>query len=47
VQERSNEDEIVGRALSDARAMADALIGKLRAVEERLAMRARMARAVV
>lgn len=47
LQERSNEDEIVGRALLDARAMADALIEKLRAIEERLAMRARMARAAV
>ena len=47
VQERSSEDEVVGRALADARAMADALVAKLRAVEERLAMRARMARAAV
>ena len=40
-------DEIVARSLSDARDTADALLEKLRAIEQRLAMRARMARAAV
>ncbi len=40
-------DEILGRALIDARQTADALVEKLRAIEQRLAMRARMARAAV
>jgi len=40
-------DEILRRAVQDARAVAEQLIGKLRAIEQRLSMRARMARAVV
>lgn len=40
-------DEVLGRAVSDARQSADALVDKLRAIEKRLAMRARMARAAV
>ena len=40
-------DEVFGRAVGDARQCADALIEKLRAIEQRLAMRARMARAAV
>jgi hypothetical protein len=40
-------DEILGRAVADARQQGDALIEKLRAIEQRLAMRARMARAAV
>ncbi|HEY2736509.1 MAG TPA: hypothetical protein VGI70_21060, partial [Polyangiales bacterium] len=38
-------DEVLGRALSDAHQSADALVEKLRAIEKRLAMRARMKRA--
>jgi DNA-binding transcriptional MerR regulator len=47
--EHSNtaQDEILSRAVSDAGQGADALIEKLRAIEQRLAMRARMARAAV
>lgn len=40
-------DEIAARAIADARTVADGLIEKLRAIEQRLAMRARMARAAV
>ena len=40
-------DQVLRKAVTDARAAAEELIGKLRAIEERLAMRARMARAVV
>ncbi len=40
-------DEVMGRALGDARQVADQLVEKLRAIEQRLAMRARMARAAV
>ena len=40
-------DEVTQRAVAEARAMADGLVEKLRAIEGRLAMRARMARAVV
>jgi hypothetical protein len=40
-------DEILARAISDASQSADALVEKLRAIEQRLAMRARMARAAV
>lgn len=40
-------DDIAARAIADARQSADALIEKLRAIEQRLAMRARMARAAV
>jgi hypothetical protein len=48
-QERAADggDEVLARALQDARVMGEQLIEKLRAVEERLAMRARMARAAV
>jgi len=40
-------DEVFGRAVGDARQCADALVEKLRAIEQRLAMRSRMARAAV
>jgi hypothetical protein len=40
-------DDILSRAVSTASENADALIGQLRAIEQRLAMRARMARAAV
>lgn len=40
-------DEVLARALVEARQTADALVEKLRAIEQRLAMRARMARAAV
>jgi hypothetical protein len=40
-------DEMLSRSLADARESADALLEKLRAIEQRLAMRARMARAAV
>jgi DNA-binding transcriptional MerR regulator len=40
-------DEVIARAVADARALAAELIGQLRAIERRLAMRARMARAAV
>ena len=40
-------DEFVARAVAEARALADALIAKLRDIEQRLSMRARMARAAV
>ncbi|MET0389840.1 MAG: hypothetical protein ABW321_27965 [Polyangiales bacterium] len=40
-------DDMLGRALSDATQNAHALIEKLRLIEQRLAMRARMARAAV
>lgn len=40
-------DQVVLRALADARVVAEDLITKLRAVERRLLMRARMARAAV
>jgi hypothetical protein len=40
-------DDIAARAIADARQSADTLIEKLRAIEQRLAMRARMARAAV
>lgn len=43
----SSADEVVMRAVSEVRELADELIGKLRAIERRLAMRARMARAAV
>jgi hypothetical protein len=44
---QASSDEILRRAVQDARAVAEQLIGKLRAIEQRLSMRARMARAVV
>lgn len=40
-------DDIASRAIADARVGADVLVEKLRAIEQRLAMRARMARAAV
>jgi hypothetical protein len=40
-------DEVLARAVIEARGQAGALIGQLRAIERRLAMRARMARAAV
>ena len=40
-------DEVVSRTLSDARGQAESLVDKLRDIERRLAMRARMARAAV
>jgi DNA-binding transcriptional MerR regulator len=40
-------DDMLARALNEATQSADALIEKLRAIEQRLAMRARMARAAV
>ncbi|HKU41860.1 MAG TPA: hypothetical protein VJR89_27070 [Polyangiales bacterium] len=40
-------DEIAARAIAEARQVGDALIERLRAIEQRLAMRARMARAAV
>lgn len=40
-------DDVLARALDDARSGGTALIEKLRAIEQRLAMRARMARAAV
>ncbi|HET8937898.1 MAG TPA: MerR family transcriptional regulator [Polyangiales bacterium] len=40
-------DDMLSRSLSDARESADALVSKLRTIEQRLAMRARMARAAV
>lgn len=40
-------DQVVQRAVAEVRELADALLGKLRAVEQRLTMRARMARAAV
>jgi hypothetical protein len=40
-------DEVIARAVKEARALADELVSRLRAIEQRLAMRARMARAAV
>ena len=40
-------DRVLQRAVADARAAADELIRKLRAIEQRLAVHARMARAAV
>ena len=40
-------DDVMARAIAEARALADDLIGRLHAIEQRLAMRARMARAAV
>lgn len=40
-------DDMLARSLNDARESADALVSKLRKIEQRLAMRARMARAAV
>jgi len=41
------QDDMLARSLNDARGSADTLLEKLRAIEQRLAMRARMARAAV
>lgn len=46
-RESSAHDDVLARALDDARSGGAALIEKLRAIEQRLAMRARMARAAV
>jgi hypothetical protein len=40
-------DEVIARAVTETRALADELVDRLRAIERRLAMRARMARAAV
>jgi len=40
-------DDMLTRSINDARESADALVTKLRTIEQRLAMRARMARAAV
>src|SRR5689334_14877977 len=40
-------DDVIARAIADARALAEDLIGRLQSIEQRLAMRARMARAAV
>lgn len=45
--EGNSADEVVGRALMDVRTLSHALITRLREIERRLAMRARMARAAV
>jgi DNA-binding transcriptional MerR regulator len=47
LERAAGEDEILARAVLEARQSADALVEKLRAIEQRLAMRARMARAAV
>jgi DNA-binding transcriptional MerR regulator len=49
VEERTDapQDDMLARSVNDARESADALVAKLRAIEQRLAMRARMARAAV
>jgi DNA-binding transcriptional MerR regulator len=46
-RESSAPDDVLARALDDARSGGAALIERLRAIEQRLAMRARMARAAV
>jgi len=43
----ATQDDMLARAVIDAHQSADALIEKLRTIEQRLAMRARMARAAV
>jgi hypothetical protein len=40
-------DDMLTRSINDARETADALMAKLKTIEQRLAMRARMARAAV
>ena len=40
-------DEVIARAVQQARALADELVAQLRDIERRLSMRARMARAAV
>jgi DNA-binding transcriptional MerR regulator len=46
-ERRDRSDEVIARAVTEARTLAGELIGRLRAIEGRLAMRARMARAAV
>ena len=46
-EEGARSDDVVARAIADARVLAEDLIGRLHAIEQRLAMRARMARAAV
>jgi len=43
----AQQDDMLSRSVADASQSADALIEKLRVIEQRLAMRARMARAAV
>ena len=40
-------DDVTARAIAEAQALGDELVGRLRAIEQRLAVRARMARAAV
>jgi hypothetical protein len=49
VRQRGGErvDDVITRAVTEARALADELVGRMRALERRLAMQARMARAAV
>lgn len=52
VEERADEpqkvqDDMLTRSVNDARESADALVAKLRTIEQRLSMRARMARAAI
>ncbi|MCG8555885.1 MAG: MerR family transcriptional regulator [Proteobacteria bacterium] len=47
IEMRGEGDEVLARAISDAKALADRLVEGLKAIEVRLAARARMARAVV
>lgn len=46
-ERRDRGDEVIARAVTEARTLAGELIGRLRAIEGRIAMRARMARAAV
>jgi hypothetical protein len=45
--EQGGADDVIAHAVAEARALADELVRQLRAIEQRLAMRARMARAAV
>ena len=47
IEKSARGDDVIARAIADARAVAEDLIGRLHAIEQRLAMRARMARAAV
>jgi hypothetical protein len=47
IERAAGPDDVITRAIADARALAEDLIGRLQAIEQRLAMRARMARAAV
>lgn len=50
VEQRGNEvgpDEMIARTLAEARALSEQMVDRLRAIERRLAMRSRMARAAV